>query len=142
MKSTEQRTAAELQEGLSGIEEYWPWPAADPEYPRLENYIVLAKKGESIRASIELSKQTIKMGVATNGESGPGIEMEAFLLLGTYRFILGGEVRSVSKVYALCAGQGGIEEEKRDKKVADERLRMDYKRLKEAGIEIEDRYFE
>jgi hypothetical protein len=141
VKTTEQRTAEELQEGHHGAEEYWPLPREDSAHARLENYIALSRAGEKVEGSIDLSRRAIHMNIGSNGEFPAGAEMEAYLLLGTYRFTVGGELHEVSKVYAFGSAGEGTGQGERARKVANERLAMDYARLRDGGIRIEERFF-
>jgi len=141
MKTTEQRTFEELQRGHHGAEEYWPGPLERSACTRLADYIALAKEGVKVEGSVDLSRRAIRMNIGSNGDFAAGAQMEAYLLLGTYRFSVGGERHEVSKVYAFGparedAGQGG-----RARKVANERLAMDYARLREGDIQIEEKFF-
>ena len=138
---TERRTAEELQEGLQGFEECWPWPASKPDNARLEDYVFRSKKGERLDAAVVLSKRAIRMSINPSGEIGGGVETEAYLLLGTYHFTLGDGVHEVSKVYAFGSDSEGSEAERRMRAVANERLEADYERLREAGIPIEKMHF-
>ncbi len=141
MKTTEQRTAEELQKGHHGAEEYWPWPRETAAYARLENYIALSRTGEKVEGAVELSRRSIRMSIESNGDLGPGMETTAYLLLGTYRFRVGGKVREVSKVYAFGPDNQHTGQGDQARKVANERLAMDYARLREGSIRIEEKYF-
>jgi hypothetical protein len=69
------------------------------------------------------------------------MEMEAYLLLGTYRFTVGGKVHEVSKVYGFGSVNEDARQGDRARKVANERLAMDFARLREGNIRIEEQYF-
>jgi hypothetical protein len=141
VKTTEQRTAEELQKGHHGAEEYWPWPRAEAAYSRLEDYITLSRSGEKVKGSVELSRRSIRMNIDSSGRSGPSAEMEAYLLLGTYRFSIAGKVHEVSKVYAFGSAGEDAGQSDRSRKVANERLAMDYARLRDGRLPIEEKYF-
>jgi len=50
-------------------------------------------------------------------------------------------VTTVSKVYLYGSAEASLSHEKIDKSIANERLKMDYQRLRKAHIKFEETYF-
>jgi hypothetical protein len=111
-------------------------------FSRLEDFISLAKKGEVVNLTVTLNKQifTRKFDPFTTGE--PEDEINMYILSADYLFDVKGEHREVTKHYV-----SGIEGEsssitKRNIYVANERLNMDYKRLRAAEIVFSEKYWD
>jgi len=66
---------------------------------------------------------------------------DMYFLMGDFNFDAVGETTTISKVYILGPVEESDEEEQERKKVANERLKMDYQRLKDANIAFEEQYF-
>ena len=110
-------------------------------FGRLENFISLSEKGETVDLTVVLNKQfvTRKFDPYTMGD--PEDEIVMYILSADYVFTVGGEVREVTKYYV-----SGIEGEARDDTerniyVANERLKMDYKRLEQAKIVFSEKFW-
>jgi len=111
-------------------------------FNRLEDFISLAKKGEQIDLSVSLNKQifTRKFYPNTSGDAEDEIDM--YILSADYVFIVGGVETELKKLYA-----SGIEGESPDSTmrniyVANERLKTDYRRLKEAHIFFAEKFLD
>jgi hypothetical protein len=61
--------------------------------------------------------------------------------MGEYIFRVGGEVQNVTKVYMFGSLESSQDVTKVDRNIANERLKMDYKRLRDANITFEEKYF-
>jgi len=110
-------------------------------FGRLEDFISLAKQGQYIEVSIDLKKQIVIPKV-NQGESGDiKIESELYVLLGEYIFIVEGNVRKVSKPYMYGVSEESANMALREIQIANERLKMDFDRLREANIIFEEKYF-
>jgi hypothetical protein len=135
-------SAPEWEDGVEEIDRFWTSSEAPKEYARLEDVIFLANKGKKISSAVELKKQSIEIKVkgpkADEKQSG----IDAFLLIATYEFGFDGRKKQISKVYAFGRAQKGPTIPETDRIVANERLKMDYERLKLAKIDIEEVYFE
>ena len=110
-------------------------------FGRLEDFISLAEKGETVDLTVVLNKQfaTRKFDPYTMGD--PEDEIVMYMLSADYVFTVGEEVREVTKYYV-----SGIEGESRDDMerniyVANERLKMDYKRLEQAKIIFSEKFW-
>jgi hypothetical protein len=111
-------------------------------FSRLEDFISLAGKGEEIDLTVALNKQifTRKFDPYTMGD--PEDEIDMYILSANYVFVVKGKTNEIKKFYV-----SGIEGESLDMTrqhiyVANERLRMDYKRLREAKIVFEEKYWD
>jgi hypothetical protein len=111
-------------------------------YNRLEDFILLAKNGEEINLSVSLSRQLFTRKFYSNATGEAEDEIDTYILSADYLFALEGVQTEVKKLYAF-----GIEGESSDSTlknvhVANDRLRMDYKRLKEAGIVFAEKFWD
>ena len=107
----------------------------------LEDFIRLAKEGKDVRLSVELRKQYIPGKVhPTHTEEGKS-ETESYLLIGDYTCSVGEEVHKVPKVYVFGSAEESLKTAKVHKNIANERLKRDYSRLREAKIKVEEKYF-
>ena len=110
-------------------------------FDRLEDFIALAKEGQHIEVSIDLRKQIVIPKV-NRGESGNvKIESELYVLLGEYSFNVEGNVRKVSKPYMYGVSEESAKMALREMQIANERLKMDFNRLREGNIIFEEKYF-
>jgi len=108
---------------------------------RLEDFIALAKQGKKVKAAVALRKQIVEEKVHQDVTADRSEAVGMYLLLVDFTFSAGGESATVSKVYAF-----GSTEEPRDSArvttgIANERLKMDYRRLAEAGIAFDEKLF-
>ena len=106
---------------------------------RLEDFMYLARKGEKVDLTVKLNKQifTRKFDPYTIGDSEDEIDM--CILSADYVFSVGGKTYKVTKLYAY-----GIEGESLDTTdsniyIANERLKMDYKRLRKVKIVFKEK---
>lgn len=111
------------------------------ELVRIEDFIALAKEGKQVNASIELRKQLVSQKVHPGETEDMKSEMDMYLLLGDYTFRVGNEEKLVSKVYMYGSSEESLNDAKINKSIADERLKMDYKRMQDANITFEEKYF-
>ena len=107
----------------------------------LEDFIRLAKEGEDVQVTIELRKQNLPVKVhPAHTEEGKG-ETESYLLIGDYTCRVREEVREVPKVYIFGSADESLHAAKLHKSIANERLKRDYNRLREAKIKVEEKFF-
>jgi len=111
------------------------------ELRRIEDFIDLARKGKDVHLEIELKKQVVSEKLHTDTEEEKK-EIDMYLLIGNYMFTVGGNVNKVLKVYVYGSEEESLHTLKINKYIANERLKMDYKRLKDADIKFEEKYFE
>lgn len=111
------------------------------ELNRLEDFISLAKKGEKVSAEVTLRKQFVTQKVHPEETEEMKQEVDMYLLIADYTFKFGNDVKQVSKVYMYGSAEEPLTAVKIDINIANERLKMDYARLKDANISFEERYF-
>ena len=111
-------------------------------FNRLEDFISMARNGEKVDLTVVLNKRifTRKFDSYTTGD--PEDEIDMYILSADYLFVVAGEAMEVTKYYV-----SGIEGEsfiatKSNMHVANERLKMDYKRLREAKIIFSEKYWD
>ena len=110
-------------------------------FKRLEDFIALAKNGERVHMSIEFRKQLLTEKVHPTDTLEQKGEIDMYLLIGDYAFKVGEEVMKISKVYMFGSAEEPFKVARENKSIANQRLKTDYKRLKEAKITFEDKYF-
>ncbi len=108
---------------------------------RLEDFIALAKEGKNIKAEIKLRKQMMKQKVHPEETEEMRDEIDMYLLIGDFIFMIDDQSYTVSKVYVLGSMGEPQDAAKVNRSIANERLKMDYKRLKEVNIMFEERFF-
>jgi hypothetical protein len=108
----------------------------------LEDFIRLAKEGKNVQVSVEVRKEIIgPKAQARVTEQGSG-EVNNYLLIGDYTCSVEREVHQVSKVYIFFGSdKESLTATRVHKEIANERLKRDYQRLKDANINIEEKYF-
>jgi hypothetical protein len=111
------------------------------ELVRIEDFIALAKEGKKVDVTVLLRKQVVSQKVHPGESEDMKGEIDMYLLLGDYTFIVGNEEKLVSKVYMYGSAEESFNDAKISKSIANERLKMDYKRLMETNITIEEKYF-
>lgn len=108
---------------------------------RLEDYIALARGGKVVHVEIELKKEKISQKVHPEETEEMKDEIPMYLLVGDYTLNVEGETQGVSKVYVLGSMEESRVPSSGNKNIANQRLKMDYQRLKDAGIVLEEKYF-
>jgi len=109
---------------------------------RLEDFIALAKQGEKVRAEIKLRKEVVKQRIHPEDTDDMKAEMDMYLLIGDYLCQAGGQITAtISKAYVFGSAEESLTEAAVNKSIGNERLKMDYRRLKDANIVFEEKYF-
>ena len=111
-------------------------------FDRLEDFISLAKQGKQIQVLIDLKNKIVTPAVDPHQkpEDAKG-NNNMYLFIGEYSFTVAGETHKVSKVYAFGTFIHSRDSFEQNMHFANERLKIDYKRLKEVKIEFEEKYF-
>lgn len=111
-------------------------------FNRIEDFISLSRKGEMVDLTVTLNKQfvTRKFDPYTMGD--PEDEIGMYILSADYLFALGGEVKEVTKYYVSGIEGESLSDAKRNIYVANERLKIDYKRLREAEIVFLEKFWD
>lgn len=108
---------------------------------RLEDLIALAKAGKKCSGTVTLRKQGVKQKVHPEETEERKDEIDSYLLIGDYGFDVDGEKFEVSKVYVMGFGEESLDMARANKNVANERLKTDLQRLKDAHIKLETEHF-
>ncbi len=108
---------------------------------RIEDFIVLASEGKQVTASIGLRKQPVLQKVHPDETEEMKEELDMYLLLADYTFGVGSWRKIISKVYVYGSSGGSLNESKINVSIANDRLKMDYERLRKAGVIFEEKYF-
>ena len=112
------------------------------ELDRLEDFIILSSEGEQVRVKIELRKKPIKEKVHPDETDDMRNELDMYLLIGDYTFKWADTAaKKVSKVYVFGSMSESLVAASGNKNITNQRLMMDYQRLKDANIEFEEKYF-
>lgn len=106
----------------------------------LEESIGWAKEGKTVKADVELIREDIVQKVLV--EAGDAEEIDAYLLTGVFTFDVDGKMHKVSKTYLRGYASESVEVSAANKNIANARLKMDYERLVQGGISLEEEYFE
>ncbi len=107
---------------------------------RLEDIISWVKEGREVKVNVELTKEDIIQKVLV--EAGDAEEIHAYLLTGNFAFKLDGKTYRVSKAYLRGYASESVHVSAANRNIANARLKMDYERLMQAGIRLEQKYFE
>jgi hypothetical protein len=111
-------------------------------YTRLEDVVHLARAGKDVKVEVTLRKEIVAQKVHPEETETMKGEMNMCLLIGDYTCRVGDAEMNVSKVYMYYSAEERKEASRVDRNIANERLKMDYKRLKDAKIEFEEKFFE
>ncbi|MFA4917062.1 MAG: hypothetical protein WC560_10375 [Syntrophales bacterium] len=112
---------------------------------RIKDFIDLAKEGKKVEVEIELRTQNIQQKIHPGDTEDKKGEVDAYLLIGDYSFKVEGkeqgEDSKVSKIYVWGFAEESIGTRRIHRNIANDRLEMDYQRLRAAGVEFEPKYF-
>jgi hypothetical protein len=108
---------------------------------RIEDFIAVARSGRTVLSSIELLRVPVIQKVHPGGTEDMKSEIQMYLLSANYNFTVGKDSKKVSKVYVYGSAEESLNDAKINKHIANERLKMDYKRMQEVKIQFEEKYF-
>lgn len=110
---------------------------------RLDDYINLAQSGKTIRLQTRLYRKRFKQASRSNATGGIDMDMDMCLFVADFTPLEAarGMPEKVTKPYMICPVKDNESDEKTTRHVANERLRMDYARLRGADISFEEKYF-
>jgi hypothetical protein len=111
------------------------------EFSRIEDFIALAKEGEKVNVEIELKKQLVTQKVPPGVTEDMKDEVDIYLLTADYIFKVEKDLKLVSKVYMFGTSEESPNALKVSTSIANARLEMDYRRLRDAKITFEEKYF-
>ena len=110
---------------------------------RLEDLIELAKTGKTIELRTRLYKKWVRHVSQSSATDDLDIETENCLYMADFLFVgaESGMPEKITKAYMICPINEVEIQGKVTRRIANKRLRMDYDRLKEAGISFEENLF-
>lgn len=111
-------------------------------FNRLEDFISIARKGEKVDLTVVLNKRifTRKFDSYTTGD--PEDEIDMYILSADYLFVVAEKAMEVTKYYVSGIEGESLIATKNNIYVANERLKMDYKRLREAKIIFLEKFWD
>ena len=119
---------------MSGVQD-------DKRLNRLEYFIQLAKRGKKVGVEVTLRKDLVEQRVHPDETDDMTGVTHMYLLFGDFLCECEGEVSTISKIYMYGTAEESVAAGQVNKGVANERLKMDYRRLKNAGIKFDEKYF-
>ena len=109
---------------------------------RLEDLIALAISRNKGQFEVNLRKEIVKQDTPPEVSDKQKTRKNWYLLMADFSLVgSGAEIRKVTKVYAFGDINETGAEEKVIRSIADERLKMDYQRFRDAGIECLGKFF-
>ncbi|MDX9786472.1 MAG: hypothetical protein RBT11_06840 [Desulfobacterales bacterium] len=110
---------------------------------RLDNFINRAKSGQTVKLQIKVYRNLIKQVNQSEATDDIDIETDRCLLMADFTSTRRAQEKSdtVTKVYAVCPINESDVDDRTTRHIANERLKMDYARLKDANILFEATYF-
>jgi hypothetical protein len=114
---------------------------AETQRRRLEDYVVLARQGKRVRVDVKLRKEAVSQKVHPEQTTDMRDEIGMYLLMADFTLTAEGESCVVTKVYAFGAEGEHPDSARVSRSIATARLKMDYKRLKDANIAVDEKYF-
>ena len=110
-------------------------------FGRLEDFIVFAKTGAKLHASVVLEKQVVTQKVP-HGKSEEGEnELDMYLLSAIFTFKMRSGDRTIAKVYLFGSNGESAHASRVHVNIANARLTADYKRLRDTNIKIDEKFF-
>lgn len=141
-KAKDLKSAPEWEYAIDDTDRFWARVEGPKEIKRLEDIIRIAIAGIRVTCVIEIRRKNIEIKVTEAEADGHQVDINAFLLLAEYTFSFEESTGHVSKVYVFGRTQKDRGIPKGDRDVANQRLRVDYERLRLANIEFKEVYFE
>jgi len=109
---------------------------------RLEDFIALARSRKKAQFEVNLRKQIVKQSILSEEDINLKAEKDMYLLMADFALVgLGDESRTVTKIYAFGDINETDVEEKVIRIIANERLKTDYQRIRDAKIEYQKKFF-
>ena len=108
---------------------------------RIEDFTALAEAGQKVKASVQLREQAVTQKVHPEETEEMKYEIEMYILFGDFTFTVGTEEKTISKSYVYGSYKESLNESKINKNIANERLKMDYKRMGDAKIDFKAKFF-
>ena len=108
---------------------------------RLAYFIDLAKKGKKVRVEVDLRRHRVAQKVHPDETDDMTGDADMYLLIGDFLCETEGQISTISKIYVYGVIAESLATGRVNRGVANERLKMDYQRLKDAKLVFEEKYF-
>ena len=108
---------------------------------RLAYFIDLAKRGKKVRVEVVLRTQRVSQTVHPDETDDMTGNADLRLFIGDFRCESEGQISTISKIYLHGTIAESVAAGRVNRSVANDRLKMDYQRLKDANIVFEEKYF-
>ena len=108
---------------------------------RIEDFIALAKEGKDVNVTVDLRQHFVSQKIHPGDTEELKDAIDMYLLFGDYTFKIGNWKKLVSKIYMYGSTGESLNDTKINKSIANDRLRLDYQRLKDVNIRFEEKYF-
>jgi hypothetical protein len=110
---------------------------------RLDDFLELAQTGQTVQLRIAVYQRLIKQVSQSGATDDIDIEMDMRLLMADFMPISAAQDKPamVTKVYAICPVNESEIEAKTTRHIANERLRVDFDRLRDGNVQFEETYF-
>jgi len=109
--------------------------------PILKDFIQLANQGKGVRVGVALRKELFTQKTHPLDTEEKRGEIDAYFLIADFICDVQGEVYKVPKVYIFGTAGESLSTAKFHKLIANDRLKRDYQRLKDAKIKVREEYF-
>jgi len=112
------------------------------ELGRIEDFIALANEGKDVNVMIDLRQEFMSRKMHPGDIEKLKGTIDIYLLFGDFTFEIGDWEKVVSKAYMMYGSTGeSLNDIRIKKRIANERLKMDYRRMKNVNIHFEEKYF-
>lgn len=108
---------------------------------RLEDFVELVGQGIPVTVDIKLKKQFVKQKVHPDETDDITDELDMYLLTGEFMCSAENQIITITKMYVMGFVEESPTESNTNKNVANQRLKMDYARLVDSGIEFTEVFF-
>jgi hypothetical protein len=110
-------------------------------FARLEDFIAFAKTGANLHASVALEKQLVTQKHPQRKSEKMEKELTMYILSAIFTFRMGSGDKTVSKVYLFGSTGESAHDSRVHINIVNARLTVDYKRLRDANITIDEKFF-
>lgn len=108
---------------------------------RLEDVISIASEGKRVDMEVELKTQPMVQEVHIKEVDKTWHKIDTYLLIAFYTFKIDIQSYKCSKVYMFATDEESLITEEMNKDIANTRLRIDYKRFRDAHIHFQEVFF-
>jgi len=108
---------------------------------RLEDVIRIANEGQRVDMEVELKTLPMIQEVHAKEADKKPHNINSYLLIAYYTFKIDLQSYKCSKVYMFGAIEESLTTKEMNKDIANARLEMDYKRLRDAHVHFQEEFF-